>query len=55
MTAPIFILAGEASGDVLASRMMRAVHQHYGQQQWIGLGGPHMAAEGLRSVGDMGR
>lgn len=55
MTAPIFILAGEASGDVLASRMMRAVHQHYGQQQWIGLGGPHMAAEGLRSVGDMSR
>jgi lipid-A-disaccharide synthase len=48
MTASIFILAGEASGDVLASRMMRAVHQHYGQQQWIGLGGPHMAAEGLR-------
>ena len=55
MTAPIFILAGEASGDVLASRMMRAVHQHYGQQRWIGLGGPHMAAEGLRSVGDMSR
>ena len=55
MTAPIFILAGEASGDVLASRMMRAVHQHYGQQQWIGLGGPHMAADGLRSVGDMSR
>ena len=55
MTAPIFILAGEASGDVLASRMMRAVHQHFGKQQWIGLGGQHMAAEGLRSVGDMSR
>ena len=55
MTAPIFILAGEASGDVLASRIMRAVHQHYGQQQWIGLGGPFMAAEGLRSVADMSR
>ena len=55
MTAPIFILAGEASGDVLASRMMWAVHQHYGQQQWIGLGGQHMAAEGLRSGGDMSR
>jgi lipid-A-disaccharide synthase len=55
MTAPIFILAGEASGDVLASRMMRAVHQHFGKQQWIGLGGQHMVAEGLRSVGDMNR
>jgi lipid-A-disaccharide synthase len=55
MTGPIFILAGEASGDVLASRMMRAVHQHYGQQQWIGMGGPHMAAEDLRSVSDISR
>ena len=55
MTAPIFILAGEASGDVLASRMMRAVHQHFGKQQWIGLGGKQMATEGLRSVGDMNR
>ena len=55
MTAPIFILAGEASGDVLASRMMRAVHHHYGHQQWMGLGGQHMTAEGLRSVGDMSR
>ena len=46
MTAPIFILAGEASGDVLASRIMRAVNANYGQQKWVGLGGDHMTAKG---------
>ena len=55
MTAPIFILAGEASGDVLASRIMQAINTHYGQQNWVGLGGDHMTAEGLRSIGDMHR
>ena len=53
MTAPIFILAGEASGDLLASRIMRAVNAHYGQHKWVGLGGCHMTAEGLQSVGEM--
>ena len=53
MTAPIFILAGEASGDLLASRIMRAVNAEYGQQKWVGLGGDHMIAEGLKSVGEM--
>jgi len=55
MTAPIFIVAGEASGDVLAGRLMRAVNYSYGQQQWVGLGGAHMVAEGLVSAGDMSR
>ena len=55
MTAPIFILAGEASGDLLASRIMRAVNANYGQQKWVGLGGDHMTAEGLQSVGEMHR
>ena len=55
MTAPIFILAGEASGDLLASRIMRAVNANYGQQKWLGLGGDHMTAEGLESVGEMHR
>ncbi len=55
MKAPIFILAGEASGDVLASRIMRAINTHYGQQNWVGLGGDHMTVVGLRSIGDMHR
>ena len=53
MISPIFILAGEASGDLLASRIMRAVNSYYGQHKWVGLGGDHMTAEGLSSVGEM--
>ncbi len=55
MTAPIFIVAGEESGDLLASRIMRAINANYGQQKWIGLGGDHMTATGLESVGEMHR
>ena len=55
MTADIFILAGEASGDLLASRIMRAVNNNFGQHRWVGLGGDHMTAEGLQSVGEMSR
>ena len=55
MSSPIFILAGEASGDLLASRIMRAVHQNFGQQKWIGLGGQNMAVEGLDSISDIRR
>ena len=47
MTAPIFILAGEPSGDRLAASLMRALDSAYGRQQWIGVGGPAMAAQGL--------
>ena len=49
MTAPIFILAGEPSGDRLAASLMRAVEIAYGPQTWIGVGGPAMAAEGLKT------
>ncbi len=55
MTPSIFILAGEASGDLLASRIMRAVNSNYGQHEWVGLGGENMITEGLRSVGEMQR
>ena len=47
MTAPVFILAGEPSGDRLAASLMRAINEAYGQQQWIGVGGPAMARQGL--------
>lgn len=55
MTSPIFILAGEVSGDLLASRIMRAIQRKYGQQKWIGVGGHNMNAEGLNSVSDISR
>ena len=53
MTAPIFILAGEASGDQLAAHLMRAVNKAYEKPNWIGVGGRLMQAEGLESWVDM--
>ena len=53
MTAPIFILAGEASGDQLAAHLMRAVNSAYDKPNWIGVGGRLMQAEGLESWVDM--
>ena len=49
MTAPIFILAGEPSGDKLAASLMRAIETAHGPQTWIGVGGPAMVAEGLKT------
>ena len=53
MTAPVFILAGEPSGDRLAAGLMKAVNSAWGQQDWIGVGGPAMRAEGLSGHDDM--
>ena len=39
LTAPVFILAGEPSGDRLAASLMKAVNGAWGPQQWIGVGG----------------
>ena len=49
MTAPVFILAGEPSGDRLAANLMRAIETAHGPQTWIGVGGPAMVAGGLKS------
>ena len=53
MTSPIFILAGEPSGDQLASHIMRAVNHHYQKPVWIGVGGALMHDEGLNSLIDI--
>ena len=53
MTSPIFILAGEPSGDQLAAHVMRAVNHHYQNPRWIGVGGPLMQGEGLSSLVDI--
>ena len=53
MTAPILIVAGEASGDQLAAHLMRAVNNAYDKPNWIGVGGRLMQAEGLESWVDM--
>ncbi|MCB9991437.1 MAG: lipid-A-disaccharide synthase [Rhodospirillales bacterium] len=47
----IMITAGEASGDVLGARLMAALKQQAGTDiSFIGVGGPMMEAEGLRSL-----
>ena len=53
LTAPIFILAGEPSGDRLAASLMKAVNGAWGPQHWIGVGGPAMSHEGLQTDIDM--
>ena len=48
--AEAYILAGEPSGDVLASALMRALATDY--QGWHGIGGPLMKDAGLVSKHD---
>jgi len=49
MTEPVFFLiAGEASGDVLGARLMRSLRLKLdGRVTFKGIGGPLMQAEGL--------
>ena len=42
----VFIIAGEVSGDVLGAKIM---HEMPGVD-FVGIGGAHMAAEGLKSL-----
>lgn len=50
MTIPvktIAIVAGEASGDMLASMLMQAIRQAYPEVRFVGIGGPKMQAVGM--------
>lgn len=49
------MLAGEASGDILGSRVLRALRQHYPDLRAEGIGGPLMQAEGFESLWPMER
>lgn len=51
----IGIVAGEASGDLLGARLMRALKQLLPHAQFEGIGGPEMQAEGCRSLYPMER
>ena len=53
MTAPVFILAGEPSGDQLAASIMDAVEARFGNQTWFGVGGPQMRKRGFTSEAEM--
>ncbi len=53
MTKPLtfYIIAGEPSGDVLGSHLMRSIKQQAeGEVRFYGIGGERMAAEGLQSL-----
>ncbi|HYD78017.1 lipid-A-disaccharide synthase [Ramlibacter sp.] len=43
------MVAGEASGDLLASLLLVGLRQRWPQLQAGGIGGPHMAAEGFQA------
>ncbi len=49
MTPPplIWLLAGEASGDVLGARLIAALREHRPDLRFSGVGGPRMAEAGL--------
>lgn len=50
----IYLIAGEPSGDLLGSRLMRALKQKTDNQvEFFGLGGDTMEAEGLPSLFDI--
>lgn len=51
----IGVLAGEASGDILGSRVIAALRERVPELQVEGIGGPLMEAQGLRSLYPMER
>ena len=46
----IYLIAGEASGDVLGARLMRAIAARQADTQFAGVGGEAMVAQGLASL-----
>jgi len=51
----VFVSAGEPSGDHHAALLVRAIRTQRPDVAFAGLGGPHMAAEGVELVADLTR
>ena len=51
----VALVAGEASGDILGSGLMRAIKARHPDVRFIGVGGPLMEAEGMASYFPMER
>ena len=49
----VYIIAGEPSGDLLASRLMRALHDKDPDIRFVGMGGETMTAMGFESLFDI--
>lgn len=55
MALIVGIVAGEASGDLLGSRLIRALKKHRPDIEFVGIAGPKMMAEGAISLYSMDR
>ena len=49
-TNKYYFIAGEASGDLHGSHIIKKIKQEHPNSSFLGIGGPKMEKEGLKSV-----